>query len=268
MSARLVNCAALSRENRNHATTRCLKFIGGLSAGLCALALVGCAVSSSNREPNRTASASTAITTEQCAAGAEIQVASETDSTYLIQPGDQLGIEFYLNPEFNDDIIVRPDGKITLRLIGDVPAAGLTPTRLSEELDKDYLHELREPNAAVHVKNMPSRQIYVEGEVTKPGAVSLDPGMTALQAIASTGGLTPESGDTAVLIRRDFCGSPQRVEIDLKSAMKSPTQGEDLALMPRDILVVPRSGIANVDLWVDQHIRKLIPVNPYLPIPM
>jgi len=267
MSARLVNGAIRARENRDDAT-RWLKYIGGLFAGVCALALVGCAASSSNRELNRTASAATALTAEQCAAGAQIQAASETDSTYLIQPGDQLGIEFYLNPEFNDEIVVRPDGKITLRLIGDVAAAGLTPTRLSEELDKDYQHELREPNAAVHIKNMPSRQIYVAGEVTKPGAVSLDPGMTALQAIASTGGLTPESGDTVVLIRRDFCGSPQRMDIDLKSAMKSPAQGEDLALMPRDILVVPRSGIANVDLWVDQHIRKLIPVNPYIPIPM
>jgi polysaccharide biosynthesis/export protein len=268
MSARVISCLALSREKRDHAA-RSLKYIVRLSAGLCALALAGCAASSSNGEANRTALASTDLTPEQCAAGAMIQQATfETDSTYLIQPGDQLGIEFYLNPDFNDDIVVRPDGKITLRLIGDISAAGLTPTRLSQELDKDYLHELREPNAAVHVKNMPSRQVYVEGEVTKPGAVALDPGMTVLQAIASTGGLTPESGDTAVLIRRDFCGSPQRTDIDLKAAMKSPAQGEDLALMPRDILLVPRSGIANVDLWVDQHIRKLIPVNPYLPIPM
>jgi protein involved in polysaccharide export with SLBB domain len=266
MSARLINCPALSGK-RDHPARR-LKYIGGLSAMLCTLALAGCAANSSNGEANRTAFAPPVLTPEQCAAGAMIQAASETDSTYLIQPGDQLGIEFYLNPDFNDDVVVRPDGKITLRLVGDTPAAGLTPTRLSQELDKDYLHELREPNAAVHVKNMPSRQIYVEGEVTKPGAVTLDAGMTALQAISSTGGLTPESGDTAVLIRRDFCGSPQRTDIDLKAAMKSPAQGEDLALLPRDILVIPRSGIANVDLWVDQYIRKLIPVNPYLPIPM
>jgi polysaccharide export outer membrane protein len=267
MSATLINCPALSREKKGD-TVRSLKRIGRLSAGLCALALAGCAAAPSHGETNRTALAPNAITPEQCAAGAMIQAASETDSTYLIQPGDQLGIEFYLNPDFNDDIVVRPDGKITLRLIGDIPAAGLTPARLSQQLDKDYLQELRDPNAAVHVKNMPSRQIYVEGEVTKPGAVTLDAGMTALQAIASTGGLTPESGDTAVLIRRDFCGSPQRTDIDLKAAMKSPAQGEDLALLPRDILLIPRSGIANVDLWVDQHIRKLIPVNPYLPIPM
>ncbi len=267
MFARLVNSGALARENRD-LSGRSLRYIGGLSAGLCALALIGCTTSSSNREPNRTAFAPGALTPDQCAAGAVIQAASEIDSTYIIQPGDQLSIEFYLNSEFNDDIVVRPDGKITLRLIGDIQAGGVTPARLSEELDQDYLQELRDPNAAVHVKSMPSRQIYVEGEVTKPGAVPLDPGMTALQAIASTGGLTPESGDTAVLIRQDFCGSPQRTDIDLKSAMKSPAQGEDLALMPRDILLVPRSGIANVDLWVDQHIRKLIPVNPYLPIPM
>jgi len=267
MSARLINCPAPSPEKRGHAA-RSLKYIGRLSVGLCALALAGCSASSSNGETTRAALAPSTLTPEQCAAGAMIQAASETDSTYLIQPGDQLGIEFYLNPDFNDDIVVRPDGMITLRLIGDIPAAGLTPARLSQQLDKDYLHELREPNAAVHVKNMPSRQVYVAGEVGKPGAVALNPGMTALQAIASTGGLTPESGDTEVLIRRDFCGSPQRTDIDLKAAMKSPAQGEDIALLPRDILVIPRSGIANVDLWVDQHIRKLIPVKPYIPIPM
>src|SRR5260370_36676993 len=138
MSARLINCPTLSPEKSGF-VARSLGYIRLLSAGVCALVLAGCAAGSPSREASRNAFAPTALTPEQCAAGALIQAASETDSTYLIQPGDQLGIEFYLNPDFNDDIVVRPDGMITLRLVGDITAAGLTTTRLSQELDKDYL---------------------------------------------------------------------------------------------------------------------------------
>jgi len=206
-----------------------------------------------------------ALSPEQCEANAQIQRAAEAaDDNYVIEPGDQLAIDFYLNPEFNDQVSVRPDGSITLRMVGDLHAAGLTPVALSNEIDRSYLKELKSPDAVVHVKSMPSRQIYVQGEVTKPGAFPLDSGMTMLQAISEAGGVTKDANDVAVLIRRDACGVPHALKVDLAAATKNPEGDDDAALMSRDIVVVPPSTIANMDRFVEHYIRGLLPVNPYL----
>jgi polysaccharide export outer membrane protein len=117
---------------------------------------------------------------------------------------------------------------------------------------------------------MPSRQVFVQGQVNHPGAFSLQPGMTALQAIASAGGHTDEAAmQNVVLIRRDACGRPDGSKLDLASASDTPDKGEDVMLMPHDTLVVPRSKIANMDLFMKQYVRDLLPVQPYItpPIP-
>lgn len=240
-----------------------------LWTGLLCVGLAGCATNSSRSDMKMAGAAPIGLSPEQCVARAQIyQAATAADQDYIIQPADQLDIDFYLNPEFNDSVTVRPDGKITLRVVGDIQASGLTPVRLANELNRDYVRELRSPGAIVHVKNMPGRLVYVDGQVGKPGAVPLEPGMTALQAIADAGGLTDEAGSHAVLIRRDACGTPAGSKIDLKAAVKDPGSEEDIALAPRDILTVPRSGIANLDLWVAQYVRNLLPVQPYAPLPL
>jgi polysaccharide biosynthesis/export protein len=212
---------------------------------------------------------STKLSPEQCVAGGEIQQAAvrNDDEGYVIQPGDVLSVDFYLNPEFNDEPIVRPDGKVTLRLVGDIQAAGLTPSQFAARLDKAYLSELRSPDAAVHVKSTPNRLVFVQGQVTKPGSFALEPGMTALQAVADAGGVTPEAAVNAVLIRRDICGQPHGINVDISNAEGKLSNGEDVALMPRDILVIPRSKIANVDLFVKQYIQGILPIPPYLALP-
>jgi polysaccharide export outer membrane protein len=170
-----------------------------------------------------------------------------------------------MNPEFNDTATVNPDGKIVLRLVGPIQAAGLTSDQLALSLDKAYENELRNPGASVHLKNMPGRKVYVEGQVNKPGAFQLQPGMTAVQALAMAGGVTDSADpETSVLIRRDACGQPQGSKIDLASAEKEPGTGDDVVLTAHDVIVVPRSRIANADLWVKQHIRDILPVEPYL----
>ena len=212
---------------------------------------------------------SSRLTPEQCMANGEIQQAAArtSDEGYIIQPGDVLSVDFYLNPEFNDEPTVRPDGKVTMRLIGDIQAAGLTPAQFAANLDKAYLTELRSPDAAVHVKSTPSRLVFVQGQVTKPGSFALEPGMTALQAVADAGGVTPEAAHNAVLIRRDICGEAHGMKIDISNAEGKLGNGEDVALMPRDILVVPRSKIANVDLFVKHYMQDILPIPPYLTFP-
>ncbi len=210
----------------------------------------------------------TTVGTANCLPG--VYAASSSDpNVYRIQPGDDLAIDFYLSPEFNDEVTVGPDGKITLRLVGQLMAAGLTKSQLAQEIDQAYSSELRAPDAVVHVKNMPERQVYVEGQVNHPGAFPLLNGMTALQAIAQAGGFTDDATDSSVvLIRRDACGNVQGVKLDLASAVDHPGQAEDAMLMPRDVLVVPRSRIASVDLFVKQYMTGVLPIPPYLAVPI
>lgn len=205
------------------------------------------------------------MSAEQCANNGQLMRASAPDGSYVIQPGDQLSISFYLNNEFNQDVTVRPDGKIAMQLIGAVQAAGDTPQQLAQQLNQAYSNELRSPGATVMVKNMPSREVFVQGQVAKPGGFDLQPGMTVYQALAQAGGLTDNAGETAVLVRRDACGVPTMTNISIKAASKGTGSGEeDAFLQPRDMVVVPRSGIANADLWVSQYIRNLLPFQPYL----
>ena len=248
----------------------CYKFLRlPLVATLCALSLAACSSSSNNRgdEPGRADMQQAAmVNPEQCLAnGAHFQAASLDDAGYRIQPGDQLAIDFYLNSEFNDNVSVQPDGRIVLRLVGPLQAAGLSSGQLSTAINQAYAKELKNPSATVHVQNMPSRQVFVEGQVNHPGSFSLQPGMTASQAIASAGGQTDEAElSNVVLIRRDACGRADGSKIDLASATTTPDKGEDVMLMPHDTIVVPRSRIANMDLWVKQYIRDMLPVQPYL----
>lgn len=209
------------------------------------------------------------LSPEQCQAGASIQAAATEDRGYRIQPGDEVAIDFYLSPEFNDDVVVRPDGKVSLRVAGDVQAAGLTPAQLSAELNKAYSSELRAPGVTAHMKNTPGQRVYVQGEVTRPGTIVLQPGMTALQAIAEAGGPTDKAdGGSVVLIRTDACGTPSGSRLDLDSATAHPGNGDDAQLAARDVIVVPRSRIANIDRFVEQYVRGLLPIQPNLSLPL
>jgi len=205
-----------------------------------------------------------------CSPAAMLAAQEAEKGIYVIRPGDELQIDFYLNPEFNRDTTVRPDGAISLDLVGSIPAAGKTPEQLSDALNQAYLRELRNPGASVRLKSSPSWRVYVQGEVAHAGAFTLQPGMTAMQALADAGGVTADAGaDQAVLIRRDACGNAQGMAINLHAAEGGSTKKiDDVALMPSDVLVVPRSTIADVDLFVKHYIKDLIPIEPYLPIPM
>ena len=129
-------------------------------ASAIAVALGGCSAQSQNHgESGDQQFASKPMSVEQCAANANIQEAATQDADYRIQPGDSLALDFYMNSEFNDTSTVDPNGKIVLRMIGPIQAAGLTPDQLATSIDKAYSTELRNPGAVVHLKNMPGRQI-------------------------------------------------------------------------------------------------------------
>jgi polysaccharide export outer membrane protein len=238
---------------------------------LVATLAAGCSDDSTEANEVAGANHATRMSAEQCQANGQIMsAAAERDGSYVIQPNDELNVNFYLNPEFNQDVTVRPDGKVAMQLVGNLPAAGRSPQQLAQEVDQAYSSELRNPGATVVVKNMPSRQVFVDGQVTKPGMFPLEPGMTALQAVAEAGGRTEKAANEAVLIRRDACGVPTGTPINIKDAEKGGGGTEDVALQSRDIVVVPQSHIANMNQWMEQYIRNMLPIQPYLslsPIP-
>lgn len=237
---------------------------------VCTLGFAACASTASNGDIK---SAAAAPSSKLClSALPSISDQSGDQSHYIIQPGDQLSISFYLSPEFDQkEITVRPDGIISLKLVGDLQAGGRTTDELASMLDKAYSTELRFPEASVLVTSMPGRVIYVAGQVTKPGEFPMHPGMTAAQAISAAGGLTPEAGPANVVVaRRDACGNIDETPINLKALDRGKPGSDDMALLPADVVYVPRSGIANADLAIKQYVRDLLPIEPYLslsPIP-
>jgi polysaccharide biosynthesis/export protein len=191
----------------------------------------------------------------------DIVAASDEPRMYRIQPGDQLDVSFYLSPELHQDLTVRPDGDISIPVAGNVHAQGLTPGQLEKSLDALYEVELRDPKSTVRIDKSPWQVVYVEGQVGKPGAVPLQPGMTALQAIAASGGMTDAAGASkVVLIRRDACGNPHGEHLKLDKVLNQKDNEEDVALMPADIVVVPRSSIAQFDLNIKQYVRDAMPL--------
>jgi protein involved in polysaccharide export with SLBB domain len=186
---------------------------------------------------------------------------------YVLQVGDELSIKFYTNPELNEEVKVRPDGMISLQLIDDVPAAGLSPAQLDAELTKRYTGELADPQVSVLVKTTGGQRVYVAGEVGKQGVLPLVGGMTLYQALQDAGGFTETAHrKQVVLIRKGPDGTPFGKIIDVRPVEDGYNAALDLPLRPLDVVFVPRSKIANVDLFVKQYIRDALPIST-LPIP-
>lgn len=187
-----------------------------------------------------------------------------TRDGYILQLGDMVSVKFYYNPELNEDLVVRPDGMISMQLIGDVKAAGLSPAALAQELTERYAGELAAPKVSVIVRQFGGERVYVSGEVGKQGVVPLTVGLTLYQAIQEAGGLLDSAHrKQVVLIRRGQGGQVTGVAIDIRPIENGESPDEDVPLRPYDMVFVPKSKIANVDVFVDQYVRKIIPPIPF-----
>lgn len=180
---------------------------------------------------------------------------------YHIQPGDQLDIKFFYNPELNEQIVVRPDGRISLQLVNEMMAAGMTPGQLTDHLRKAYGGELKKPEVAVIVRTFNDQRVYVDGEVFKPGVVTLPGPMSVLQSIAQAGGMKESARpDEVIIIRKNGEAKPTTLVVNLEDAIDGTDLQQDIALTPHDIVFVPRSAISNLNVWVDQYIRRNVPI--------
>jgi protein involved in polysaccharide export with SLBB domain len=198
-----------------------------------------------------------------CVHAPETQLRAEVPqslSPYLIKPGDTLSIRFYKTPELNIDTPVRSDGKISLELVGDVQAGGIEPAELSKLLNERYKGELQDPRVTVIVSAF-GGEVYVSGEVKSPAAVALGVPLTALQAIDKAGGFLTSAEKSSVILIRNEQGTWHGYKLDLARADSGLELDADPLLQPRDIVHVPRSVIANVNVFVDLYIRKNIPIS-------
>jgi polysaccharide export outer membrane protein len=201
-------------------------------------------------------------TSHQKALNNEAQWATPVPSTaseYLIQPGDQLDIKFFYNPELNETVSVRPDGKISIQLVDEVQAAGLSPSQLDAELTKRYAEELRKPVITVIVRSFTGQRVYVGGEVNRQGLIDLTGGMTALQAVFNAGGFKETAKlEGALIIRKGPDNRPIPLPMDLKKALYGGTAGAGFQLQPYDIVYVPKTFIAEANKFVNQYIERLL----------
>jgi polysaccharide export outer membrane protein len=221
--------------------------VWGAAALLAAAAalLAGCAFPS---PPGRAASNMTALGVE--------------NRPYHIRVGDKLSVRFYKTPELNiEDVPVRPDGKISLDLIGDIEAAGLTTDELSDHLVQAYSRELEEPRIAVIERSF-GGQVFVGGEVNKPATLNFTDGLTALQAVQGAGGFTVEASLENVVLVRRAGDHYEGYRLFLKQALSGQDYTQDVALQPNDVVYVPKSRISNLNLIVSQYINKMIPQVP------
>ncbi|MDR3556657.1 MAG: polysaccharide biosynthesis/export family protein [Syntrophobacteraceae bacterium] len=176
-----------------------------------------------------------------------------------LRSGDVIEIKFAYAAQFDQTETVRPDGKIELPLAGEVVVEGKTPAQLREELMKRYSVQLKHPQLAVVVRGLYERRVYVGGEVKKPGSVLMPGEMTALEAVMDAGGFNRQTAEAGnVIVVRNIAGNMIGMSVDLKGALKGE-RTRPFFLEPRDIVYVPRTHIADIDLWVEQHLWKLLP---------
>lgn len=179
---------------------------------------------------------------------------------YVIRAGDELDIKFFYNRELNERVTVRPDGRISLQLVHDVPAAGLSPEELTRILSRRYAAHIKEPEISVIVKSSGSRRIFVDGQVKNPGLVAMGGYMNVLQALASAGGVMDSALESQVLvIRRNGLEKPFIIAVDVEKIRSGEDTSQNIELKPYDIVFVPKSRIAQVNTWVDLYLRKNIP---------
>jgi polysaccharide export outer membrane protein len=157
---------------------------------------------------------------------------------YRLGPGDKLRVEVYKDAQLSQSLQVRPDGKITLPLVGDMAAAGKTPIELRDALTSSLKEYVNNPVVTVIVVEATAAQVYVIGEVASPGTLVMQGPMTVLQALAQVGGLREFADrDDIRILRKGTTGTVRTIDFDYKRALKGET--EPMYLQPGDTIVVP-----------------------------
>ena len=158
---------------------------------------------------------------------------------YAIGPDDVLIVVFWRDKDMSGEVVVRPDGKISLPLINDIQAAGQTPDQLRVTLEKAAGAFIEEPNATVVVKQINSRKVFITGEVMKPGPYALTAPTTVLQLISMAGGLQEYANRERIIILRVENGRQTSYRFNYKEVSQQKKLGQNIELKAGDTVLVP-----------------------------
>ena len=169
----------------------------------------------------------------------KIQFQPQRMTEYVIGPQDVVRIDVWKEPDISRTIPVRPDGRISLPLLNDIQAAGLTAMQLSDAIRQGLTKYLTSPQVTVTVSEINSRRVYITGEVTRAGAFPLLPNMKVLQALSSAGGFTPFAKLKDIYVLRTEDGKQVKHPFNYKDVVKGKLAEQNIALLPGDVIVVP-----------------------------
>jgi polysaccharide biosynthesis/export protein len=214
------------------------RLIGAAVSVSCLFALASSSLAGQTRSTEQQVSATSVLSSTHDTRKAETDV-----NEYLIGADDVLTLVFWRDEQLSGDVLVRPDGKISVPLLDDVQAAGLTPKQLGEHLAVAARRFVTAASVTVVVKEIHSRKVYITGLVAKPGQYPLTTSMTALQLIATAGGLLDFAKTKDIRIVRVENGRSIDLRFDYEAATKNPMkasqQSLNLELKPGDTVVVP-----------------------------
>jgi len=199
------------------------------------------------------------ITTSNEAESPDNEVES-IDKTYeyTISESDTLYISIWQEENLSHEVIVRPDGKISFPLAGDIRAAGLTFAQLKEELTERLKDYIKYPIVSVVLIKLGGKKIIVLGEVGNPGVYSVTGKKTVLEAIALVGGFTPDAVPSSTILIRGGFQHPKGTKLNLTHAISKNDYSQNVALQPEDIVYVPKKFIANVNYALTQILGPIV----------
>lgn len=206
------------------------KILCGSVLGLLGLTLLAGAQEKEKPIPAAAGTGPTAATTAKTSAS--------TDPNYTIGPQDVLDINVWKEDQLTKTVPVRPDGKISLPLLNDIQAAGLTPTQLATQITASLKKYVTDPQVTVIVREINSQRVYLIGEVLRAGAYPLLPGMTVLQALSSAGGFTQFANTKKIYVLRTENGKQEKFPFNYKDALGAKSD-ENIVLKAGDQIVVP-----------------------------
>ncbi|MFK8031715.1 MAG: polysaccharide biosynthesis/export family protein [Gammaproteobacteria bacterium] len=199
---------------------------------------------------------------------------------YVLQNGDTVEFKFFYVPDLNELVVIRPDGKISLQLIGEIQASGRTPSELEAEVVDRYTGVIQEPEVTVLVRQFTEPLIFVGGQVRRPGSIVLKRPTSVLQAILTSGDFIEgaERRNVVVLRHDNNSEKPQFISLNLRdyvagsSSKSSPCKGDDceqivgrqvvgdIYLQANDVVFVPEAQISQVADFFDLYLSKIVPI--------
>jgi len=190
----------------------------------------------------------------------EAMAYSDQTPAYSFFPGDEVEITVFSAPELSRSARIGPDGRLALPLIGAVRAADLTAEELHDILVAAYASHLRMPELTVTPRTYASRQVFVGGEVARPGIYEMPANIDAFQAVALAGGFLPSAHRRDVVVLSRAGGQTTVTQVDL--SMRAVRNGLPGAapLQRYDVVYVPRSRISQINLFMQQYVRDALPV--------